>query len=81
MNIHSETGFACCGRFFHSKAALKYHEKTVHITKVIKCKDCGLTFENDKDLDAHIETHNVTEFPMLLDCITTEESNSVQDNS
>ena len=83
MNIHLGSGYNCCNRFFHSKAALKYHTKTMHkVTKVevIKCKDCPMTFDNKKDLENHIETHKITEFPMLSDIIATEECSPNESN-
>jgi KRAB domain-containing zinc finger protein len=50
MNIHTGQGFECCGRFFHSKAALKYHQRSSHTVNVIKCKECEQTFEDQDKL-------------------------------
>ena len=80
MNIHTGAGYSCCGRFFHSKAALKYHTRTLHRVEVQKCRECPMTFESEVELKAHSETHKITEFPMLLDIVATEECSPNETN-
>lgn len=81
MNIHLGSGYNCCGRLYHSKAALNYHTRTVHTAKVVNCKECACAFKDQKELDAHLEAHRVVESPTIFDCITAEECSTPQANA
>lgn len=39
-----------------------------------------MTFQNAEELKSHSETHKITEFPMLLDIIATEECSPIESN-